>query len=104
MSTPIVSSLGPEPWKAPWWKPAKGDRATFAYIVAIHLLAVIGLIAFPRPGWIVALVTVVVAWLGGLGVTVCYHRTLAHTSLRLNPPVRPFLIFFAMFNASRAPA
>jgi fatty-acid desaturase len=100
---PIVSSLGPEPWNAPWWKPAEGDRMTFVYLVMIHLLAGVGLIFFPRPGWKVAVATIGLAWLGGLGVTVCYHRTLAHTALRLNPIVRHILIFFAMFNGSGSP-
>src|SRR5213080_4979550 len=102
-SSVIVSSLGSEPWKAPWWKPAKGSVPTFFYICLIHVLAVIGLVAFPRPGWTVALVTVALAWIGGIGVTVCYHRTLAHTAVRLNPIVRHILIFFAMFNGSGAP-
>src|SRR4051794_10323811 len=80
--TPIVSSLGPEPWKSPWWKVAKGDSPTFYYIVAIHMLAAIGLIFFPAPGWKVIVAAVCLGWLGGLGVTVCYHRSLAHTALR----------------------
>jgi stearoyl-CoA desaturase (delta-9 desaturase) len=104
MSSHIVSSLGSEPWKAPWWKPAAGDRSTFLFIMTIHVLAAIGLIFFPRPGWTVALVTIVLAWFGGMGVTVCYHRGLAHSAVRLNPIVRHFLIFFAMFNGSGAPA
>lgn len=101
--TSIVSSLGPEPWKAPWWKIAEGDRATFFYLVAIHILALIGLIFYPTPGWRVIVATVALGWLGGLGVTVCYHRSLAHTALRLNPVVRHILIFFAMFNGSGSP-
>ncbi|HVT44786.1 MAG TPA: fatty acid desaturase [Thermoanaerobaculia bacterium] len=100
---PIVSSLGPEPWKAPWWKPAKGERVTFAYMMSIHLLAIAGVIFFPVPGWKVALATLTIVWLGGIGVTVCYHRTLAHTALRLHPAVKHFLIFFAMFNGSGSP-
>jgi stearoyl-CoA desaturase (delta-9 desaturase) len=103
MSTSITSSLGSEPWKAPWWKPAKGEGGTFFFIVLIHVLAIIGLIFFPRPGWKVALVTLAIAWLGGLGVTVCYHRALAHVSVRLHPIVRHFLIFFAMFGGSGSP-
>jgi len=102
-TTSITSSLGPEPWKAPWWKPADGERNTFLFIIAIHVLAVIGLVFFPRPGWTVLIVTVAVAWLGGLGVTVCFHRALAHNSVRLHPLIRHFLIFFAMFNGSGAP-
>ncbi|HKR66904.1 MAG TPA: fatty acid desaturase [Thermoanaerobaculia bacterium] len=99
----IASSLGPEPWKAPWWKPAEGDYPTFFYIVLIHILAVIGLVFYAEPGWKIAIATVILGWLGGLGVTVCYHRTLAHTALRLNPIVRHVLIFFAMFNGSGSP-
>lgn len=100
---PIVSSLGPEPWKSPWWKTAKGDHATFYYIVTIHVLAAIGLVFFPTPGWRVIAATVGLAWFGGLGVTVAYHRSLAHTALRLNPVVKHLLIFFAMFNGSGSP-
>lgn len=101
--TPIVSSLGSEPWTAPWWKPAKGDGPTFFYIVLIHVLALIGLVFFPTPGWKVIVATVAIGWLGGLGVTVGYHRALAHTALRLHPVVRHMLIFFAMFGGSGSP-
>jgi len=98
-----VSSLGTEPWKSAWWRTAAGDRFTFYYIVAIHVVATVGLVLFPTPGWRVIAATVGLAWLGGLGVTVCYHRSLAHTALRLNPLVKHALIFFAMFNGSGAP-
>ncbi len=100
---PIVSSLGTEPWNAAWWKPARGDRATFFYFVLIHILAAIGLIFFAQPGWMVALAAVTIAWLGGFGVTVAYHRSLAHTALRLHPVVRHVLIFLAMFGGSGSP-
>jgi fatty-acid desaturase len=101
--TPIVSSLGTEPWNGPWWKTAEGDRATFYYLLLIHGLAAVGLSFYPTPGWRVILGTVALAWFGALGVTVCYHRTLAHTALRLNPVVKHVLIFFAMFNGSGSP-
>jgi fatty-acid desaturase len=102
--THIVSTLGPEPWNVAWWKTAKGDAPTFYYILLIHALALVGVIFFPVPGWPVFLATVALGWIGGLGVTVCYHRSLSHTALRLNPVVRHILIFFAMFNGSGAPA
>lgn len=102
-TSPIVSSLGPEPWKAPFWRVAEGDRATFIYLVVIHLLAAVGVAFFAVPGWKVALITFLFVWIGGLGVTICYHRALAHTALRLNPLVRHTLIFFAMFNGSGSP-
>lgn len=101
--TAILSSLGPEPWKSPWWKPAAGDYPTFFYIITIHILAAIGLIFFAQPGWRVITATVTLAWFGALGVTVCYHRALSHTALRLHPVVKHILIFFAMFNGSGSP-
>jgi stearoyl-CoA desaturase (delta-9 desaturase) len=69
----------------------------------IHLLAAVGLVFFPTPGWRVIVATVALGWIGGLAVTVCYHRSLAHTALRLNPVVKHVLIFFAMFNGSGSP-
>ncbi len=100
---PIVSTLGPEPWNKPWWKTTTGDRPTFYYIVTIHLLAAVGLVFFPTPGWRVITATVVLAWAGALGVTVCYHRALSHTALRLHPVIKHVLIFFAMFSGAGSP-
>ena len=100
---PIMSSLGPEPWTSPWWKTTAGDGATFFYVVTIHVLAAIGLAFFATPGWRVITATVALAWIGALGVTVCYHRSLSHTALRLHPVVKHLLIFFAMFNGSGSP-
>ena len=103
MEAPILSSLGPEPWKAPWWKAAKGDWSTFGYIMAIHVLALIGVVFFPVPGWKIFVISFGMAWLGGFGVTIGYHRALAHKSMELHPIVRHLLIFFAMFNGSGSP-
>jgi fatty-acid desaturase len=91
------------PWLRPWWRPAAGQSATFVWVILIHVTAVVGLIISPLPGWEILLATAVLAWLGGLGTTVCYHRALAHRALRLHPVVREILIFFAMFNGSGAP-
>jgi fatty-acid desaturase len=101
--TPIVSSLGSEPWKSRWWQTSNGERPTFFYIMAIHILSAVGLVFFATPGWRVIVATLALAWLGGMGVTICYHRTLAHTALRLHPVVKHLLIFFAMFNGSGSP-
>ena len=92
------------PWEMPFWKPARGNEGTLAYLVAIHVLAIVGLILFPLPslkifGW-----TFLLMILGGLGTTVCYHRTLAHRTVKLNPYLEQLLIFGAMFNGSGAPA
>src|SRR5258708_37453278 len=104
MDAPILSSLGPEPWKAPWWKPAAGEGSVFLYVLTIHVLAVIGLIAYPLPGWRIVLISLAVAWVGGMGVTIAYHRSIAHGSLRLHPVLRHVFIFFAMFFCSGGPA
>jgi fatty-acid desaturase len=103
MEAPILSSLGPEPWKAPWWKPAKGEGSTFLYVVTVHVLSLIGFILYPLPDWRVALAAFLMMWLGGMGVTVAYHRAIAHGALRLHPIPRHILIFLAMFGGSGAP-
>jgi fatty-acid desaturase len=73
------------------------------WFILIHLTAVVGLIMFPFPGWPILLGAIALAWLGGIGTTVCYHRALAHRALRLNTIVRAILIFFAIFNGSSSP-
>lgn len=91
------------PWMLPWWKHSRGNGPVLFYIVIVHLLAVIGLILFPLPSWRVLAVTLVVASIGGIGTSVCYHRCLAHRALRLNRVVENILIFFTIFNASGEP-
>jgi stearoyl-CoA desaturase (delta-9 desaturase) len=92
-----------EPWKQPWWRPGRGDAPTFFWIVLIHAGALAALIVAPLPGWPVFLGALVLHFLGGLGTTVCYHRSIAHKSVKLHPIVRGVLIFFAMFNGSGSP-
>jgi stearoyl-CoA desaturase (delta-9 desaturase) len=70
----------------------------------IHVLAVIGLILFPLPSLKVFGLAVLLMAPGGLGTTICYHRLLAHRTLKLNPVVEHVLIFWAMFNGSGSPA
>lgn len=91
-------------WDLPFWKPAPGKGAVLFYLVLIHLLAIIGLILFPLPSLKVLGVALLLAALGGLGITVCYHRLLAHRTFKLNKLVEHFLIFWAMFNGGGAPA
>src|SRR5215510_15437734 len=52
------------PWERPFWKPMKGKRAIFLYLVAIHVLAVTGLILFPLPSLRVAVLTLILICLG----------------------------------------
>src|SRR6266571_4049326 len=70
----------------------------------IHVLAVIGLILFPLPSLRILSLTLLFTALGGLGTTVCYHRVLAHRTLKLNKVIEQLLVFWAMFNGSGAPA
>jgi fatty-acid desaturase len=95
------SSVHASEW--PWWRATKGGVVVLPWFVLIHLTAVVGLILFPLPGWRTFLGAFALAWLGGIGTTVCYHRAIAHRSLQLNPVVRAILIFFAMFNGSGSP-
>jgi stearoyl-CoA desaturase (delta-9 desaturase) len=92
------------PWTLPWWKPETENRGTLIFLAAIHLLAVLGLILFPIPGWKILLTTLLISGAGGLGTTIAYHRALSHRSVKLNPVVEQILIFFACFNASGAPS
>jgi fatty-acid desaturase len=98
-----VPTAHERPWIKPWWRPSKGNGATLFYLVTIHALALVGIILFPLPSWRVLAVAVVIAAIGGAGTSVCYHRSLAHRALRLDPVVENMLIFFAIFNASGAP-
>ena len=92
------------PWNRGWFLPAEGQGWTLAWVVAIHVLAVAGLVLFPVPGGTVLAAALALTWLGGLGTTVVYHRALAHRSLRLARPVEALLTAFAMLNGSSAPA
>ena len=92
-----------KPWMQPWWKPARGDGPTFFWMMTIHTLAIVGLLVAPIPGWRVLAAAAALHFLGGLGTTVCFHRALAHKSVRLNPVVRHILIFFAMLNGGGSP-
>jgi stearoyl-CoA desaturase (delta-9 desaturase) len=87
----------------PWWRTTRKDRGVLPWFVLIHLTAITGLILFPLPGWRIFLGALALAWIGGIGTTVCYHRAIAHRALELNPVVRGILIFFAMFNGSGSP-
>jgi len=103
---PVVVSpslVETSPWTWPWWRPAAGQEMALVWIVLIHVTAVVGLVVCPLPGWPLFLAAAALAWVGGLGTTVCYHRALAHRAVRLHPVVREVLIFFAMFNGSGSP-
>jgi stearoyl-CoA desaturase (delta-9 desaturase) len=99
-----AAQLAPlRPWTQPWWRPTPGDGPVFFWMILIHVTAVVGLIVAPWPSWPVVAVAMALHFVGGLGTTVCYHRALAHRSVKLHPVVRNILIFFAMINGSGSP-
>ena len=55
------------PWTLPWWKADGENFFVMVYIVSIHVLAVVGIILFPLPGWRVFLGALIMACAGGLG-------------------------------------
>src|SRR6184192_337698 len=91
------------PWTLPWWRADGENFWTMIYIVAIHILAVLGLVLFPLPGWKIFFSALALAALGGFGTTIGFHRGLAHRAVKLNPVVEQFLIFCAVFNGSGSP-
>lgn len=100
----IEQFLVSRPWARSLWRPAPGDEGTLVWLVLIHVTALAGLVLTPVPSWRIGIAALVLTWLGGIGTTVCYHRSLAHKSIELDPSVRSVLIFFAMLNGSGAPA
>jgi fatty-acid desaturase len=91
------------PWEWPWWRMTREDAVILPWIVLIHITALVGLILCPLPGWPVLLGAIALAWIGGLGTTVCYHRAVAHRALTLKPWALMVLTFFAVFNGSGKP-
>ncbi len=90
-------------WEWPWWRTTRHDFIILPWFILIHVTALIGLILFPLPGWRILVGAIALAWIGGLGTTVCYHRALAHRSLKLHPALSAALTFFAVFNGSGSP-
>jgi len=91
------------PWNWPWWRTRRHDAPVFVWVILVHITAIIGLILFPLPSWRIALGALALAWLGGIGTTVCYHRSMAHRAVSLNGGVRTFLTLLALANGSGAP-
>lgn len=99
----VRDQIAEQPWLWPWWRTTTPDAAVLGWILLIHATAAIGLILYPLPGWRVLVGAIALAWIGGIGTTVCYHRTIAHRSLTLKPWALATLTFFAIFNGSGKP-
>lgn len=92
------------PWEQPFWRPARGKRVVLFHLLLIYVLAVVGLILFPLPSMRILGLTLLFTAFGGFGTTICYHRMLAHRTLKMNKAIEHLLVFWAMFNGSGAPA
>jgi hypothetical protein len=97
-------SITHAPWLQKWYVASGPDIGVFGWIILIHATAVVGLVVYPLPGWTLFAGMLALAFVGGMGTTVCYHRAIAHRALELNPWARGILTFVAMFNGSGAPA
>src|SRR5271168_2723077 len=85
------------------WPSEPKGVLVLAWILTIHITALVGLVMYPMPGCRLLLGSTMLAFLGGQGATVCYHRALAHRSVRLHPAVESFMIFFAMLTGVTPP-
>src|ERR1044071_4845703 len=103
MSSITHKLIDDRPWERPWCKPSRVNVSTFFYIIVIHILGIIGVILFPIPSLPVVIVGILLAIVGGLGVTVCYHRALSHGALKLHWLVENILIFLTIFNGNGSP-
>jgi fatty-acid desaturase len=92
-----------KPWTRPWYYTHPDGRTTFYYLIVIHLMALGGLILLPLPSIWVILGMAFFAFLGALGTTVVYHRTLTHRGVKIHPAVEQTLIFFTVFGGVGAP-
>jgi fatty-acid desaturase len=109
-STVLLAGQRPErpvevtaPPKISTWPSDVRGGLVFAWLLLIHVTAAVGLVLYPVPGWRLLLACMALTFAGGVGVTVCYHRALAHRSLTLHPAIRSVLIFLAMMSDTPPP-
>ena len=93
----------PSTYRRKMWPHEYKGAMVFAWLLILHVTAVIGLVICPLPGWRVFIASVTLLFLGGLGATLAYHRAIAHRSMTLNPVVQSILIFFAMLTGVTPP-
>lgn len=75
-----------------------------AWIVGLHAIAVAGILVAPWPGLGLVLAMLAVNIPGALGLSLAFHRGLAHKSVAFSPRLEQGLILLAMLNASGCPA
>lgn len=92
-----------KPWTQPFFRPYPGKTTILIYLIALHLATVVGIVLYPIPSVKTLAWTLGLAFLGGLGTTVAFHRGMSHRAVKLNPIIQHLLVFFAMFNGSGNP-
>ncbi len=91
------------PWKRSWMYRAPGETPTFLWVVGIHVASIVGVCLLPLPSLPVVLAALAFCWLGGIGTTVAYHRSLTHRAVVLHPAIEGVLVFLAIYNGSGNP-
>src|SRR5258708_11351822 len=94
---------GAPPIRSPMWPTESKGILVLGWLLTIHITAVVGLALYPLPGWQLLLCAMTLALLGGAGATICYHRALAHLSVRLHPAAQAILIFSALLTHDTPP-
>jgi stearoyl-CoA desaturase (delta-9 desaturase) len=102
-TSPRARAEAQEPWSRSWAFIAPGKAHVAAWLVLLHITSAVGLLALPLPSRGVVAAAVGIALLGGMGTTACFHRSLSHRAVALNPVVEFLLSFFAVANGSGHP-
>ena len=89
--------------KTSFWPTELKGFPVLGWLLTIHCTAMLGLVLYPLPGWRLLVTFTLFAFLGGVSTTVCYHRALAHRSLKLHPAVRTLLILVGLLSGQTAP-
>lgn len=92
-----------DPRQWPWYKWRPGYGVIFFYLLAVNVSAIGGLIWFHSAAWPYVSACLGLTFLGSLGTTLCYHRSLTHKAVQFHPAVEQILIFFTVFAGIGAP-
>lgn len=74
------------------------------WIAGIHVLAVAGLLISHAPSLALVIASLLLNVPGAIGLTLAFHRSIAHRSVVFAPRLEQTLIFWAMFNGAGSPA
>lgn len=92
------------PWQRGWLYHAPGRGRVLIWLVALHLAMLVGLVTAPRPSLPLVVAALALNVPGALGLSLCFHRSIAHKAVTFRPWLEQVLIFWAMYNGSGSPA